>query len=71
MPKAARDKLEFAPPLAEAGDRARVSLTAYTSKQGLINAMIKAEEQAEEAGFKISWTHTLAREAHGIARRCA
>jgi hypothetical protein len=36
---------------------------------GLVDAIIKADEQAEEAGFRISWLRPLAREAHGIARR--
>jgi hypothetical protein len=61
--------IKFTPPLHEAEKRARVRVVGR-SKEGLVDAIIKADEQkAEEAGFRISWLRPLAREAHGSARR--
>jgi hypothetical protein len=60
--------IRFVPQLGEA-ERVRVTVAGYSKKERLIDAMIKAEEQAESEGYAISWTHKLANEAHGIARR--
>lgn len=61
--------IRFIPPLREAENRAQVIVNGFKLTKSFVAAMIQAEEEADAAGFKISWVKQLAREAHGIARR--